>query len=547
MNKHSGVSACPPFEQRPSVKTLVATLFALCLVSCSGRSAGGLPPVLAPPASAQPTASEYRQPPQLPDGWRTASASDVGLGHVPLERMTEAICRGEEYRNIHAVLVVKDGQLVYEEYFAGEDEHGRRGTLGHVAFDRDTPHDMRSVTKNVMSALVGIAIGSGVLRSVDQPLLDFFPEHAELATPERRAITLRHALDMSAGLDWNEMLPGSDSLNAAARMNRSADLVRFVWEQPIVAAPGQRWSYSGGLTQLLAEAVRRATNRPLVEFAHEVLFEPLGITDVEWYPNRGRDSPDADSGLRLRPRDMAKLGLLYQQQGRWNGRQIVPADWVAASLRRAIALPDSLVEFGTGATGELGYGHQWWHARYTLPYGRFTAHRAAGNGGQLIFVVPEQQLVAVVTAGLYDKQHDSDRLVLERILPWALGLDTSYHFWPERTVRLVSPGDRPEVMLQAQERLSYVGTYDHDGARVRVWDEAGVLHMTGFAGLAGDPIHLVPLGGHVFACGRYEGGRLVKVYWPDDRIEFVMEDGRATRFIDRTAGGHVYGTAARVP
>lgn len=486
-------------------------------------------------------------PSRLDDGWRTASADDLGLRREPLQHMTQAIRQGEEYRNIHAVLVVKDGQLVYEEYFVGEDEHGRRGTLGRVAFDRDTPHDMRSVTKSVVSALVGIAAGSGAVRSIDQPILDFFPEHADHAAPGWHAITLRHALDMSAGLQWNELPAGTDSLTGTGRMNRSADLVRFILERPVVHAPGTRWNYNDGLTQLLGEVVQRATNRPLVEYAREALFEPLGITDVEWYPNQERESPDADSGLRLRPRDMAKLGLLYQQQGRWNGRQIVPAEWVAASLHRAIALPDSLVEFGTGATGELGYGHQWWHARYTLPDGRFTVHRAAGNGGQLIFVVPELRLVAAVTAGMYDRPHDSNRLVLERILPWALGLDTSYRFWHERPVRPVAPGEWPEVVLPPEERVSYVGTYDHDGARVRVWDEAGVLHISGFAGLAGDPIHLVPLGGHVFAFGRYEGRRLGKVYWPDDRIEFVVENGRATRFIDRTAGGHVFGTAARIP
>lgn len=503
-------------------------------------------PVRAQPAEA--VGHGYQSPPALDDGWQTASAEALGLAPAPLERLTEAVRRGEEYRNIHAVLIAKDGRLVYEAYFEGEDEHGRRGRLGRVVFDRETRHDIRSITKSVVSALVGIAVGEGAIGSVDQPLLDFFPEHADLATPERRAITLRHALDMSAGLEWNEWGATVDSVNTMGAMNRSADLIRFVLERPVVAAPGTAWEYSGGLTHLLAEVVQRATGRPLLDYAREVLFEPLGIRDVEWYENAiRRTTPDADSGLRLRPRDLAKFGLLYEQDGRWNGRQVIPAAWVADSRQWQIGLPDSLVEFGEGATGEVGYGAQWWHTRYTLPYGRFTAHRAIGNGGQLVFVVPETGLTAVVLAGTYDGPSAGTRLVLERMVPWALGVgETVYPFGEERPVRLVAPGAWPERPLAPEERARYVGTYASEGERIRVWEEGGVLHVTPFIWARGGPLHLVPMGNDVFAYGLYDAGHLTKVYWPDYRLEFEIEGGRAVRFLDRTAEGHVYATAERV-
>lgn len=500
---------------------------------------------LAVPLRAQP-ADSHLAPPMLDDGWTTASAVAVGLDPVPLQHLAEAIRRGDDYPNVHAVLIAKDGRLVYEAYFEGEDVRRGTGPLGHVVFDREMRHDLRSVTKSVVSALVGLAIAEGAIHSVDQPLLDFFPEHADLATPERRAITLRHALDMSAGLAWNEQIPYTDPLNDEIRMNRSADPVRFVLERPVVSAPGTAWVYSGGLTQVLAEVVQRATGRPLLDFARETLFEPLGITDVEWVTDAGQTTPSAASGLRLRPRDLAKIGLVYQQAGRWNGQQVIPAAWVAASQQRRIALPDSLVEFGEGASAAVGYGSQWWHAEYALPYGRVTAHRAIGNGGQLVFVVPELGLTAVVLSGNYNGPQDAARLVLERVVPWALGDDATYRFWSERPVRYVAPGEWPEQPLAPASRAPYVGTYDLDGERIRVWEEGGVLHVTPFSWAQGGPIHLVPTGEHLFAYGLYEGGRLTRVYWSADRLGFEVEGERAVRLIDRTAVGHVYATGPRV-
>jgi CubicO group peptidase (beta-lactamase class C family) len=341
---------------------------------------------------------------------------------------------------------------------------------------------------------------------------------------------------MTAGLAWSEAGSYAGSENDGARMGRSADPTRFVLERPVVAAPGTRWNYSGGQTHLLAEVVRRVTGKPLLAFARDALFTPLGITDVEWVPYEGSELPDADSGLRLRPRDALKLGLLYAAGGRWQERQVIPAAWVAASLRRSVAATDSLVELGSGALMELGYARQWWHARYDLPYGRFIVHWAAGNGGQLVLVAPAERLVVVVTGGRYN-----------RVLPWAMGLgDSTYRFPIQRTVRRVAPGEWAEVALADAERARYVGTYRYDRDTVRVWDEGGVLRMSAFGDDRGDPFDLVPMGGHVFAWGRYEGGRLTRVYWPDDRVTFVADRARVTGFFDHDLSGHVYGRAVRV-
>lgn len=520
-----------------------AVAYLVMLWGCSGAGHQVRTPT---PASSQ-VDHRYERPPQLDDDLVTAAARDVGLRHEPLEALSAAIRHGAEYRNIHALLIAKDNRLVYEEYFAGEDAHGRLGPLGRVVFDRDTRHDLRSVTKSVVSALVGIAVGSGAIRSVDDPVLDYFPEYASVAKREWRAITIRHALAMSAGLQWDEVSPaGGGSGNTMSLMNRSPDLIRFIFEQPVIHAPGTRWSYNSGLTQLLGEVVQRATNRPIVEYAREVLFEPLGIADFEWMPNSGRTSADTDSGLRLRARDLAKLGLLYAQGGRWHDRQIIPAAWITASLDRSVALPDALVEYGNNASGEVGYGYQWWHARFVMPYGRFTAHRAMGNGGQTILMSPELGLMAVVLAGRYDQGNDVTRLILERIAPWAAGVDSTYRFWSERVVRRIRPGDRRTVVLTPAERIRYLGVYDHAGLPVRVWEDAGVLNITPLPGMEGGPVHLVPMGDHVFAFGLYEGGQVTKIYWPDGVVEFEMSGDRASSYLDRTVDGNVLTKAERV-
>ena len=271
----------------------------LLLAGCTARGepvAGGNSP-LEPAAAHQPY--RYQPPPALDDGWATASLDSVGMDRNRLEQMTDAIQRSDW--NIHAVLIEREGRLVYEEYFPGEDQRWGR-SLGRVNFDRQTRHDLRSVSKSVISALVGIAVGSGAIRSVDEPLVGFFPDYPDLATPERRALSLRHALTMSAGLQWNEELPYTDPRNDEIGMTMSADPIRYVLSRPIVAAPGSTWNYNGGLTQLLAAIVQRSTGRPLREYARTVLFEPLGSA-------KSSGSATSTACLRRRPACACALAI----------------------------------------------------------------------------------------------------------------------------------------------------------------------------------------------------------------------------------------------
>ncbi len=284
------------------------------------------------------------------------------------------------------MLVVKGGRLVFEEYYAGEDADFSR-SLGRVSFGSDTPHDLRSITKSITSALVGITLADGALASIDQTFAELLPD----APADKRALTLRHALTMSGGLDWDESRPYWDPRNSETRLVLSRDPVRYVLERPLVAAPGQVWKYNGGLTTLLAAVVERATGRALDALAWERLFCPLGIDDVEWKHYRG-GLAIAASGLRLRPRDLARFGLLYLHEGRVGDRALLPAAWVRDSTRTQIAI----------CPEDGGYGFQWWTKPWPVNGRTLEVPIARGNGGQRIYLFREMDLMVVVTAGNYD-------------------------------------------------------------------------------------------------------------------------------------------------
>jgi CubicO group peptidase (beta-lactamase class C family) len=355
----------------------------------------------------------YTRPPALNDGWRTASADSMGLDRAPLEALTR-ILRSWPELGVHAVLIERGGALVYEEYFTANDE--RWGTsLGRVAFTRDTRHDLRSITKSVVSALAGIAIGDGSIASLDRPVLEFFPEYADLNTAERRRVTLAHVLGMTSGLEWNEDIPYTNPRNDEIRMTRDTAPLRYALAPKFAHAPGAEFTYNGGLTQVMASVLERSTKMPIEDYARRKLFEPLGISDVEWVGDLA-GMPSAASGLRLRARDLAKIGSLYLHDGQWNGRQILPRGWAERSTRRHFRFRPSAQNPG----GEFGYSYFWWYNCYPTPKGLIEARTAVGNGQQRIYVLPGLDMVVTIYAGRYNDAHAStlgSRILREHVLP----------------------------------------------------------------------------------------------------------------------------------
>jgi CubicO group peptidase (beta-lactamase class C family) len=333
----------------------------------------------------------------VPDAdWSVVAPEEAGFDRAALCAVLEDAA--DEEAALHALLVVRGGRLVAELYRTGPDsslaDYYAVGPAREVAFGVDVLHDVRSISKSVVGLLFGVVAAQGRLPGLASPALASFPELADLRTPERDAVTIEQLLTMSSGLDWSEWTNGPLTSDET-RLLWKAEPVRFLFDRPFAAAPGTRFEYNGGATAALAELIVRATGRRLLDVARDELFAPLGIARLEWTTDL-RDRPLAYAGLRLRPRDMAKLGRLLLEGGRWRGRQIVPEAWVADSLRAHVEVG----EFSVGP-GTSGYGYHWWTGA-TPRHGRPVAWSAgAGLGGQRILVVPELDLCVVFTAGEY--------------------------------------------------------------------------------------------------------------------------------------------------
>ena len=320
------------------------------------------------------------------DAWPIASDADGNLiDRGALCEMTDQLTASSA--NVHAVLVARGGKLVFERYLSGSDEIYSR-PVGRVTFNADTLHDMKSVSKSVASLAVGIAIDRGLIGSVNEPIFNFFPELSDLRTPEKDRIQLVHALTMSMGLKWVEAAPSTEGDNDEERMRRARDPCRYVLGLAVTAPAGREFFYNTGALALVAAIIRKATGHPLDEFARAALLDPLGITGATWLRVKG--DTDAGGGLRLRPRDMAKIGQLVLAGGRWNDRQIVPKSWIETSTAPKIAATDGLL-----------YGYLWWLGRSQLDGREIPWIMAVGRGGQLIRIVPELDLVFAMTAGYY--------------------------------------------------------------------------------------------------------------------------------------------------
>lgn len=328
----------------------------------------------------------------------TARANEPGVLQGRLGARLDRLLADGRLDGVHGVVIRQRGETLLERYMPGEDEVWGQ-PLGRVAFGPDTLHDMRSVTKSIVSVLYGIALARGRVPPPEAPLLAQFPAYADLASDPRRARwTVAHALAMTLGTEWNENVPYISTANSELAMEMAPDRLRFVLERPLVAEPGTRWIYKGGASALLGALIVHGSGQPLTDFARTVLFDPLGIGAIEWA--QGRDGAhSAASGLRMRPRDMAAMGEMLLAGGRHGGTQIVPADWIARSMACAATMPDG------GC-----FGWQWYSGRTTpgdtTP--RAVAwHLANGNGGQRLWLLPELQALLAVTAGNYNRPGQS--------------------------------------------------------------------------------------------------------------------------------------------
>jgi CubicO group peptidase (beta-lactamase class C family) len=313
-----------------------------------------------------------------------------------IRRLDHAIAERRVW-NIHGLLVLQDGKPIVERYFEGQDRERGVGDLGTVAFAADTLHDLRSCSKSIVALLYGIALQQGRVPAPEVSLLSGFAEYSDLADEKRSCINVHHALSMTMGTDWDESsLPYVDPRNSETAMDNAPDRYRYVLERPIVERPGAHWTYCGGATALLARLIAKGTGRSLHDFAREVLFDPLGMGPTQWAAGPDGE-PFAASGARMSVRDLARIGTMMLSGGQFDGKQIVPAEWITRCTSPVVSA-DELRR----------YGYQWFllDVAFGKPKG-WAAGRlermwmAQGEGGQRLFVIPALQLVIALTAGNY--------------------------------------------------------------------------------------------------------------------------------------------------
>jgi CubicO group peptidase (beta-lactamase class C family) len=361
------------------------------------RLAAYLVLLLACGASAAHAAEDCTAPADKGDGWTTAAAENAGFDPAILCGIGPRFDQWKE-ADVHAVVVVRDGKLVYEHYFAGQDEILGQ-PIGLVTYDASMLHDVRSISKSITSLIIGIAFDRGWLKDLDAPVFSFFPEYAELGTPEKDKITLRDLLTMSAGFVWDESLPYSNIANSERPMDDALDPYRYVLSQPLESPPGTHYNYCGCSAALLGAILKNVSGKPLEALTQDELLTPLGIDGPAWDTHRGRFRNGdlmPHAAFRLRPRDLAKIGQMVLDRGKWQNRQIVSADWIAQSTAPQI-------------NGEAlyFYGYQWWLGRSLVAGHELDWVAGVGLGGQRLYIVPDKRLVVVVNAGLYDKSLQS--------------------------------------------------------------------------------------------------------------------------------------------
>jgi CubicO group peptidase (beta-lactamase class C family) len=328
--------------------------FALLLAGCSAPKSVSvqLPEPGYWPTAGWPTA-----------GWQSATPESQGMDSELLARMIEQI--NSTGTRIHSVLVIRNGYVVTEAYFH--------------PYTRDTKMHIQSVTKSVIGMLVGKAVGDGTIESEEAKLVDFYPNRIfENPGGKKNAIRLKHLLSMSSGLDCQEFSGGPS-------MEQTSGWVQFMLDLPMADKPGKSFGYCNGNAHLLSSILEKTTGMSAREYANQALFGPLGIPPVDesdWGVDPQRTTTGG-YGLHMRPADLAKLAYLYLHNGKWDGQQLLPDQWVADSTTQHVQKEDG-----------SGYGYLW------TVYPGDGHYAALGLGGQQVHVYPSKNLIVVVTASL---------------------------------------------------------------------------------------------------------------------------------------------------
>ncbi|MBL4677117.1 MAG: serine hydrolase [Mucilaginibacter sp.] len=295
-----------------------------------------------------------------------------------------------EYPNVRSMLIIKDDKLVFEEYF--------------YDYNREKLQEMRSASKSVISALTGIAIQQKLITGVNVKLSDLLPQY-NFANPSplKYRITLKDMLDNQSGVAYDIADPKLAGNETA--MNYSSDWVKYTYDLPMVDTSGIIGRYNSGNPITVARIIELRSGMSLHDYAAKYLFDPMGIKGFKWNFKPDQSNAENFGQVYVTPRDMAKFGLLYLNEGKWRQKIIVPENWVRESTSK-----HSVVQ-------NVDYGYFWWLKYLDTKNKRYQSIAAQGNGGQKIYIFKELKMVVVTTGGNYNSKSPSDELIRDYILP----------------------------------------------------------------------------------------------------------------------------------
>lgn len=339
-------------------------------------------------------AYHYQAPAKPADGIRTGMANPATLPSGVAERLVNGVIDGT-YPDVRSILIYRKGALLLEEYFYG--------------YDRSRPHQMRSLTKSVISLLAGVAVDRGLINAHEPVLARLGYAAYENPDPRKARVTLTDLLSNQSGFACNDhdgASPGNET-----KLYETADWPKAFVDLPMIADPGAVGRYCSAGFFTAGRIIERAAGKPLPDFAQEVLLGKLGIrrSDWRWEFTLNRSQRNEFGQIYLRPRDMLKLGILIQQRGEWEGRRVVSASWIDAAVARQSRVDDS--DYGLGI----------WHRWYSVPgpdgEDRVDTIMLSGNGGQKVYLVPSLDLIAVFTGASFNQESPVNEMMAGVLLP----------------------------------------------------------------------------------------------------------------------------------
>ena len=338
-----------------------------------------------------------KQPRQIEHGWPTTTLKKAGIIAPPLNRLIDSI-DAKLLVNTHSVLIAKQGKLAFEAYFDG--------------YHHNLPHDQRSASKSIASAMTGIAIDDKLIEHEDQLLFDLLPASSErIKDPRQAKIRIKDLLTMSSGIDAIDF--GIDRRSAASEgsYQSSNDWLQTVLKAPMINEPGTHAFYGSANPFLLGVCLSARLSEPLEWYMDRKLLAPLGITNYIIQTENTGTTPYFGGGMYLTPRDMLKFGQLYLNKGSWKGKQLISEQWVEDSFKQYLQLENT--------NDKNEYGYLWWHKTYQVGNKKVESIEARGAGGQYIFIIPSLESVIVITSGNFrnGKFQQPETIVEQYILP----------------------------------------------------------------------------------------------------------------------------------